>query len=179
MRRVAVVGNSGSGKTTLARELAHILHLPHVELDAIFHQPNWTLLPPDEFCARVAAALPNNGAWVCDGNYAAVRELIWERADTLVWLDLPRPVVTWQIVRRSVGRAVRRTELWNGNREDWRMLLSLHDPQKSVIAWSITQHHVKRRRYGPVPADPRWAHLRFVRLRSRGAVRAWLAGVSS
>lgn len=179
MRRVVIVGNSGAGKTTLSTELARVLQTEHVELDAIFHQSNWTPLPTDEFRERAAAALPPGGAWVCDGNYSAVRDMIWNRADTIVWLDLPRRVIVPQIVARSVTRAVRGTELWNGNREQWRMLLSLHDPQRSVIAWSITQHTRKRRRYGAAPADPRWAHLQFVRLRSRDAVRTWLAGVRS
>jgi adenylate kinase family enzyme len=174
VRRVVVVGNSGSGKTTLAAELARILQVPHVELDAIYHQPGWTELPTGEYRARVAAALPADAAWVCDGNDSAVRELTWSRADTLVWLDLPRRVVLPRIVARSLGRAARRTDLWNGNRESWRMLLSLHDPEKSVIAWSVTQHNAYRERYRRLPADPQWAHLRFVRLGSPAAVRRWL-----
>ncbi|MBT8194426.1 MAG: AAA family ATPase [Acidimicrobiia bacterium] len=38
MERIAVVGPPGSGKTTVARELADRLHLPHIELDSIFHR---------------------------------------------------------------------------------------------------------------------------------------------
>ena len=178
MQRVAVVGNSGSGKTTLAAELARILAVPHIELDAIHHQADWTNPPPAEFRARIAAALPAAGAWVSDGNYSRTQDVVWGRADTIVWLDLPRRVVVPRIVSRSFRRAVRRTELWNGNRESVRMLLSLHDPQQSVIAWSVTQHGRKRREYAAAPADPRWAHLRFVRLRSRTAVRMTAASFS-
>src|SRR6266571_7794353 len=81
VRRVSVVGSSGSGKSTLASELAARLHVPHVELDAIFHQPGWTPLPEEEFTAAVAAAVAADG-WVVDGNYSAVRPLVWARADT-------------------------------------------------------------------------------------------------
>jgi adenylate kinase family enzyme len=173
MRRVAVVGNSGSGKSTLARELAGRLGVPYVELDALFHLPGWTQLPEEEFRAAVDAVTAGEG-WVVDGNYRAVSDGVWARADTVVWLDLPRPLVTWRIVRRSVSRAVSRQELWNGNRERWGHLLSL-DPSRSVIAWSVTKHAEYRRRYGLAPADPALAHLRFVRLRSRAAVRRFLA----
>ncbi len=89
MRRVSVVGTSGSGKSRLARELAGALAVPYVELDAIFHQRGWVPLPGDEFTARVAAAVAADG-WVIDGNYSkATHPLVWPRADTVIWLDLP------------------------------------------------------------------------------------------
>jgi len=66
VRTVSMVGNSGSGKSTPGRALAARLDVPYVELDAIFHQPNWTPLPNDEFRARVAAIVDGHG-WVIDG----------------------------------------------------------------------------------------------------------------
>jgi adenylate kinase family enzyme len=76
-----VVGNSGSGKSTLAAGLAARLGAPFVELDSIFHQPGWTELPRDEFRARVGA-LAAGEEWVIDGNYTAVRDLVWARPST-------------------------------------------------------------------------------------------------
>jgi adenylate kinase family enzyme len=113
-----VVGCSGSGKTTLARSLARVLRVPNIELDAIFHQPGWKPLDDDIFKARVAEATEAT-AWVVDGNYSIVREMVWERADTVVWFDLPYAVVMARTVRRTVRRTVTRQELWNGNREPW------------------------------------------------------------
>jgi adenylate kinase family enzyme len=66
--KIVVVGTSGSGKTTVARELAHRHGVPHVELDALFHGPNWAETPAEEFRRRVAAATDGDG-WVVDGNY--------------------------------------------------------------------------------------------------------------
>ncbi len=172
MQRVVVIGNSGSGKTRLASRLAARLGVPHVELDSIYHQQGWTQLPPGKYRERVAERVGGD-RWVVDGNYSAVRDLVWTRADTLVWLDLPRTLVTYQIVRRSFSRVVRGTELWNGNREKLGNLLSL-DPERSVIAWSVAQHSEYRRTYAGVPADPQWKHLRFVRLRTRADVGALL-----
>jgi adenylate kinase family enzyme len=90
-----VVGNSGSGKSTLATRLAAAIGVPHLELDSVFHQPDWTPLRTDEFRQAIGAAVAGD-CWVMDGNYSAVRPLIWARADTVVWLDLPRRTVMRQ-----------------------------------------------------------------------------------
>jgi adenylate kinase family enzyme len=168
-----VVGNSGSGKSTLGAALASRLAVPYVELDSIFHQPGWVELPLDEFRARVEAVAAGD-AWVIDGNYTAVRDLVWARADTVVWIDLPRPLVMRRIIGRTVRRAVLRQELWNGNREPASNWLTL-DPQRSIIMWSWTQHAEYRVRYGGAMADPALAHLQFIRLGSPAAVRTFLS----
>ena len=173
MRRVAVVGNSGSGKSTLARTLAEGLGVPWVELDSIYHQPDWTSLPAEEFRDRIDR-VTSTGGWVVDGNYSSVRHLVWGRADTVVWLDLPRRTVMRQILWRSTRRAALRVELWNGNRERWRNLFS-RDPHNSVIMWAWRKHSEYRHQYAMAAGDPANAHLRFVRVRSRAEARRLLA----
>jgi adenylate kinase family enzyme len=170
-----VVGPAGSGKTTVAAALARQMGVAHIELDAIFHQPGWTELEPDEFSARVGAQTRGD-AWVVDGNYSVVREKVWARADSVVWLDLGLPVVAVRIVARTVGRVVRRTELWNGNREPASNLWSLR-PQHSIIMWSLSRHSLYRRRYAEAARDPRWSHLTFIRLRTRRQVAMFLHGL--
>ena len=177
MRRVSVVGNSGSGKTTFAVQLAGRMGVPHLELDAVFHQPGWVPRPAGEFRARVAEFTSAPG-WVVDGNYSAVRDIVWDRADTVVWLDPPRWRVIRQITWRTLRRAVTRAELWNGNREPWGNFFRL-DPERSVIAWSWTRHHVYRDRYRHAMADPAHAHLRFFRVTGPDEAAAVLAEASS
>jgi adenylate kinase family enzyme len=157
--------------------MAQALGAPHVELDAIFHQTGWTPLDDDTFRARVKDATAV-ARWVVDGNYSTVRDLVWDRADTVVWVDLPYVNVMARTIRRTVRRVVTREELWNGNREPWSNLCSV-DPEKSIIAWAATRHRVYRERYGAAEHDPRWARLQFVRLRSQQEADAFLAGVSS
>jgi len=105
---------------------------------------------------------------------------VWARADTVVWLDLPRRTVmrriTWRTLRRVAGRA----ELWNGNRERWRNLFTW-DKNESVIAWAWQTYDSRRERYTALAADPANAHLRFVRLTSPAEVRRFLrtAGASA
>jgi adenylate kinase family enzyme len=173
VRRISVVGNSGSGKTTMARALAAAMGVPYLELDAVYHQPGWVELETQEFRRRVAGFVAAD-SWVVDGNYSKVQDLVWDRADTVAWLDLPRRRVMRQIIWRTLTRAARRTELWNGNREPWANFLSL-DPAESVIAWAWTRHHTYRRRYIAAQADPELAHLRFVRLRSAREVADFIS----
>ena len=116
VQRVSVVGNSGSGKTTLGAALGRAMGVPHLELDSVFHQPDWEPLDRDEFRRRVGEFVAAD-RWVVDGNYSSVRDLIWARADTVVWLDLPRHRVMRQILWRTIRRVALRKELWNGNRE--------------------------------------------------------------
>jgi len=176
VRRISVVGNPGAGKSTVARELARNLGVPFVELDGIFHQRGWAPLAADEFRRRVAEVIAGD-AWVIDGNYSDVRPLVWARADTVIWIDLPRIIVMRRLIWRTLRRAAFRVELWNGNRERWANFFTW-DPKRSVISWAWHQHAVYRQRYGSAMHDPACAHLRFVRLRSRPAVRRFLAETS-
>jgi adenylate kinase family enzyme len=173
VRRISVVGNSGSGKSTLARELAASLGVPHLELDSVYHQPGWEPLPEDEF-RRLVTAKTKEDAWVIDGNYSAVRQIVWARADTVVWLDLPRWTVMRQVTWRTVRRAVIQQELWNGNREPLSNFLTW-EPEKSVISWAWHSHAKYRSRYSAAAADPANAHLTFIRLTSRRDAARFLA----
>lgn len=166
VQRVLVVGQSGSGKTTLARLLAARLGVAHVELDALFHGAGWQPRPSFETDVDAATTGPR---WVVDGNYGAVRDLLWARADTVVWLDLPRWLTTSRALRRSVARAALRVPLWNDNRERWSTMLRATHP----VRWSWQTHARHRAEYERRLADPRWSGLQVVRLRTRASVRAW------
>jgi adenylate kinase family enzyme len=177
MERVSVVGNAGSGKTQLARSLATLLGVPHVELDAIHHLSGWQPIDPTTFVDEVAA-IASGDSWVIDGNYRMVvsEGPVWQRADTVVWLDLPRRVVMRGLLARTVRRIVGREVLWNGNREPLRNLYAW-DPEKSIVRWAWTQHAAYRHRYGSAMSSADNPHLHFVRLGSRKEAARWLESV--
>lgn len=175
LRRVAVVGTSGSGKTTLAQRLAQRLQLPHVELDAIHWGPNWTSPDPDGFREQTAQVLGGD-AWVTDGNYGVVRDIVWGRADTVVWLDYSLPVVMGRVIRRTMRRTVMREELWSGNREDFRSAFFSRD---SIILWALSTYGRRRREYPALFEQPEYAHLYVVHLRSPGRAREWLGSLAN
>ena len=168
-RRILVVGASGNGKTTVARALAARLGAPHVELDALHHGPNWSAPSAEEFRAVVQPHVDGD-AWVVDGDYSSkLGDLVLERADTVVWLDQPLPLILWRLWPRTYRRIRRREELWNGNRESWR---GAFWGRESLFAWTIRSYFRKRRTF-PI-WFARYPHLQVVRLRSPKQVAAYL-----
>lgn len=172
-RRIAVVGTTGSGKTALARDLGLRLGIPHVELDALHWGPSWAEAPVEVFRERVAAATVGN-AWVVDGNYSAVRDILWPRAETVVWLDYRLRTVLRQVTWRTVRRVFTREELWHGNRE---RLLGSVIGRDSIILWALRTYRRRRREYPALVARPENSHLSVVHLRSPRAARRWLASL--
>jgi adenylate kinase family enzyme len=142
-RRITVIGSTGSGKTTMARMLAERLDLPRVELDALHWGPNWTEEPDDLFRERTDLALRGD-AWVVDGNYTVVRDIVWPRADTVVWLDYGLPVIMWRLTRRLFRRAVLKEEIWHGNTESLRTHFMTKD---SLYVWALQTYRPRRRKY--------------------------------
>lgn len=172
LRRIVVIGATGTGKSTLAERLARGLDVPFVELDALFWGPDWTPAGPDDFRARAATAAAGP-AWVIAGNYAGVRDLLWPRADTIVWLDYPFPLVLGRLTARTLRRGLTRETLWSGNRENlWEhaMVWSEH----SLFHWLFTTFWRYRRELPALFREPAHAHARVVHLRSPRATRAWL-----
>jgi adenylate kinase family enzyme len=173
--RVIVIGTSCVGKTTFARALAQIMNFPHVELDALHWQPNWTARPPDEFRALTADALAQD-CWIIDGNYGAVRDLVWSRATTVIWLNYSFPVVLWRALTRTIRRVLTQEELFSGNRESLRMAFF---SRESILWWVITTFHRRRRQYRRLfdtATTPRVAHVEF---RSPAEARNFLSGIET
>lgn len=94
-----VLGSGGAGKSTLSAALAQALALPCVHLDRAYWQPGWTPTPPDAWRQRVAQ-LADEPAWVMDGNFSDTLPTRLERAQAVVWLDLPRSLCLSRVLRR-------------------------------------------------------------------------------
>lgn len=172
-QRIVVLGVTGSGKSTLAAELARRLGAPHVELDALHWEPNWTPAERDILRERVRQATAAD-TWVVDGNYSQARDLVWPRAQTIIWLDYPLPIVYARLLRRTLWRALARVELWAGNRERLRELFFSRD---SLFIWALTSQPKHRREYPLIATTPAYAHVTFIHLRSPRATARWLAAL--
>ncbi|CAN5649639.1 hypothetical protein BH10ACT1_BH10ACT1_07710 [soil metagenome] len=176
MERIAIIGTSGSGKTTLARALAQRLDIPHLELDAVFHQPGWTQLPTEAFQSRVSEFCAAD-RWVTCGKYAAVRPILFQRADTIVCLDHGRLRQTLRVLRRTVRRIVTREELWNGNREGLRAFW-WPDPEASIVRWTWDNVPRARALFDEVERNPPHPGVRVVRLRGFDEIGDFLAAAA-
>jgi len=163
----------GSGKTTLAKEIARRIDAPHIELDEFRYQQEWVVETDERFRSNVVAIVGTD-KWVIDGNYADVQDLIWIRAQLLVWIDFELPVLLWRLLGRTFRRLWTREEFSNNNREQFKRVFS----SRSILIWAIRSHGERRRRYQELLKLERYAHLQVVRLRSPSAVSAWIAELS-
>lgn len=175
-RRISVVGTTGAGKTTLARRLTDLLDITHVELDALHWGPDWTPAPREVFRERVREAVVANSLWVVDGNYSRVRDIVWAHADTVVWLDYPLWRILWQLTKRNLRRSLLDVELWNGNRERFRTQFFSRD---SLYLWALQTYRRRRQEYPALLAQPEYAHLALIHLRSARETQTWLERLTS
>lgn len=172
-QRIVIVGKPGAGKTTLSQQLASILSLEHVEIDAIHWQPNWVSLSAPKMVERVGEALPADGHWVADGNYKVVREIAWGRADTLIWLDYGLLFTLWRLFWRTFARVVFQRQLWNGNRERVGNHFTM-DWDENLFLFMIGSHSRQRRDFPLALQDERYSHLRVLRFRKASDLEAWV-----
>jgi adenylate kinase family enzyme len=175
LERVVVVGSSGSGKTTLARQLAQLLGSCHIELDAVHWEANWKARSIPDFRRLVAEAVSGD-RWVIDGNYSAVRDLVWSRATAAVWLNYPFRLVFRRVLSRTVRRALTREELYSGNRESFRKAFMSSD---SILLWVITSFRRHQRDYATLRESHSFPQVRFWELRRPSETSLFLSSLAA
>jgi len=152
MRRVVVIGASCSGRTLLAEAISKCLGLPHVEIDSFVWQPIWSL-PSEQQLLEMVKSKTSAEAWVIDGVFPEHRDMVWARADRLVWLNYPMTLVFTRALRRTLKRLVTRERLGEHNVETWRrtfFLRSLNCSGSSTVgasAGEIIQEFFAGRKY--------------------------------
>lgn len=172
MRRIVVYGVTGSGKSTLAARIGARLGLPYHSVDDLTWEPGWVEVPTEVQRERIAAICATDD-WVLDSAYMKWADIPLARADLIVGLDLPRWRSLGRLARRTASRMVRRTEICNGNTEQFRHLFSAQD---NIILWQYRSFPRKRARMRAWQADP--AMPEVVLLHSPREVERWLSGLS-
>jgi adenylate kinase family enzyme len=171
-RRIAVVGTTSSGKSTLAERLAQKISADFIELDALHWEPNWVEAPNEVFRERVEKAISRE-AWVVAGNYSVVRDLVWNKAEAVIWLDYPFHIVFWRLFKRTIRRAVMQEELWNGNRESFWTHLKLWS-EESLFHWLFKTYWRRKREYPMLFSLPENALLKIIHFKHPRETEEWL-----
>jgi len=163
-RRVVVVGTTSSGKSTLAAQLACKLQVDFIELDALYWEPHWTGASDEVFRARVEQATRAPG-WVVAGNYHYVRDVIWPRAEAVVWLDYSLWTIFWRLTFRTFRRWWTREHLWGTNYENlWNHFKIWSD--KSLFRWLFKTYWRRKREYPLLFSMPEHAHLKVIQFKT-------------
>ncbi len=158
----------------MASQIAQKLDFPHTELDALSWGPDWTQRPNEEFRAAVEQATSCE-RWVVDGNYSRTRDILWSRADTIVWLDYSLPRILWRLWWRTWSRWARQEELWAGNKE---RLWTHFFTRDSLFLWALQTYGRRKQEYPELLSRPEFAHLTLVKLRSPRKAERWLDSLS-
>jgi len=184
-RRIVIVGTTSSGKSTLASQLAEKINGDYIELDALHWEPNWVEAPDEVFRERVETAISSKlalseveRAWVVAGNYRTVRDLIWDNAEAVIWLDYSFHIVFWRLLKRTVHRAVTQEELWNGNRERFWWHLKLWSDE-SLFHWLFKTYWRRKREYPILFSLPENAHLKIIHFKHPKEAEEWLNNVAA
>ncbi len=175
MNRIAITGSTGSGKTTLAEKAAKEMNAHFFDLDEFHWLPGWQERDKGEFKKLVLDAVAKE-SWVMSGNYKEVRPHIWERADTVVWLDYPFYLVFWRLLNRSIARIRDRRSICNGNYETWHKFFSTD----SIMVW-LFKSYWKRKKVMREALENKAAypHITFVHLTTPEETEIWLQQLSS
>jgi adenylate kinase family enzyme len=169
---VVVVGVTSSGKSSLAEKLAQCCDLNYIELDALHWESNWQAAPLEVFRARVEGATKAE-RWIVAGNYHIVRDLIWPKAEVIIWLDYPLSIMFWQLTRRSFRRWWTQELLWGTNHE----LLWTHFKlwsTDSLYHWLFKTYWRRKREYPMLLSQPEYQHLKLIRFTHPRETNAWV-----
>jgi adenylate kinase family enzyme len=124
MKRVLVIGPGGAGKSTFATRLGERLNLDVKHLDKFHWQPGWQAPAKDDWLETVKQ-LTSEESWIIDGNYGGTLETRIQRCDTIIFLDLPRLICLWRVVKRRIlNRHRPRPDMAEGCNEklDWEFI---------------------------------------------------------
>ncbi|WP_316356102.1 shikimate kinase [Candidatus Neptunichlamydia sp. REUL1] len=161
MKRIVIIGTCGSGKTTLGNHLAKNLDYPVTDLDDLYWLPNWTQRPIEEFASLIEETTLSE-TWIICGNQSRFRHLIWPKADTIIWLDLPLYTLLWRTIRRALCNIRTKKAFCNGNYESFPHLLSRH----SIVVWILKSFLKRRRDYlAEMKNTPhiKWIHAKSIK----------------
>ncbi len=163
MKKIIVIGSGGAGKSTFSNRLGDALNIEVIHLDKLFWRPNWTRTPEAEWVVILRRELARD-AWIMDGNFGGTREMRIEACDTVIFLDMPRWLCLYRILKRSVlYRTGARPDMAEGCKERF-------DPEFIMWVWNYR----KSSRCRALEELKRFDDRQIIILKSRGDIQRFL-----
>ncbi len=170
--RAVVIGTTSSGKSTLANQIAQKIGADFIELDALHWEPNWVEAPDDVFYKRVENALKST-SWVVAGNYHTVRDLVWSKAQIIIWLDYPFHIVFWRLLTRTIRRTATKEKLFSDNVESIWTHMKLWS-EESLFHWLFKTYWRRKREIPKLLALSQHSHLQLIHFKHPRLADEWL-----
>jgi adenylate kinase family enzyme len=124
MKKAIIIGSPGAGKSTFSFALAEKTGLPLYHIDKLFWQAGWISVEKEELDTKLLQIIEKD-EWIIDGNYNRTIPMRLEACDTVFFLDYPRLVCFFGVIRRVLGSLGKvRPDMAEGcpERFDWEFL---------------------------------------------------------
>jgi adenylate kinase family enzyme len=159
MLKIHILGGPGSGKTTLAHDLSARFHIPHYDLDLIGRKNGMR----DEAYVEDAFVIAEQPGWVTEGCTLVWIDLLLQRADSIVLLEVSWPVAAYRIIRRHITKSLQGTNLYPGMKSLFFFLKGTRDyflntcsaPTAELMSRYLEEHE---ERVEPLDAEGLRAH---------------------
>lgn len=170
--RIVIIGTTSSGKSTLAKRIADNFGHDFIDLDSLNWEPNWKPAPQEVFRERVEQATQVE-RWAVAGNYSRVRDLIWPKADAVIWLDFSLWRIFWQLTHRTFTRWWKHELLWGTNYENLWMHFKLWSDE-SLFHWLFKTYWRRKREIPKLLEMPEHQHLDLLHFKHPSQTSYWL-----
>ena len=168
-QRTVVFGLTGVGKTTMARRIAEEFAMPVIDIDSLRREAGKSTAPEETFSRLIVESVKADN-WIIDGSYTSVQDIIWSRADAIVWLDFP----FWVFCSRLIKRSLYRTFIRKNSEKPVKGRNQPARERALTYLQAIFTGHIRRQRYFATLYSSKNVHLHIIRLFSPKDADLWL-----
>jgi adenylate kinase family enzyme len=168
-KRTIIFGSTGVGKTTMVKQIAEEFDLPVIDVDSLRREAGRSKSPEETFVRLITESIKGD-TWIIDGSYTSVQDIVWPRAEAIVWLDFSFWVFLSRLIKRSLYRIFIR-------KKTEKPIKGRNQPAREraqTYLRAIFTGKRRRQRYFATIYNSKNAHLHIIRLSSPEEVQLWL-----
>jgi adenylate kinase family enzyme len=168
-KRTIIFGSTGIGKTTLVKRIAEEFSLPVIDIDSLRREAGKSDAPDETFSHLVMESVKED-IWIIDGSYTSVQDVIWPRAEAIVWLDFSFGIFLSRLIKRSLYRIFIRKK----SEKPIKARNQAASERAGTYLRAIFTGKQRRQRYFATLYNAKNVHLHIIRLSDPEEVQLWL-----